>query len=78
MTDAQPSRSHVDVNSHALPPPPDAATPLDNASNPLSILALMEEATAGLAPKLLAGGLSCMFISAVLNPMGELGASMRE
>ena len=55
--------------NHDLPPPPDRAVLLDQAANPLSILGLFEEATVGIWPKLVAGGLSCMLISAILNPM---------
>ena len=55
--------------SHALPPPPADAALADQAANPLGILALFESATTGIGPKLAAGGISCMVISAVLNPM---------
>jgi hypothetical protein len=54
----------------AAPVGPDAPL-LDVAANPLGVLALFEQATTGLGPKLIAGGLSCMIISAVLNPVSH-------
>lgn len=59
---------HHHYSSPGLPPPSEASI-VDNASNPLSVLALMDQASVGLFPKLIAGGLSCMLISSLLNPM---------
>jgi len=56
-------------SSHALPAVGPDAPLLDKAANPLGILAQFELATTGLGPKLVAGGLSCMLISGMLNPM---------
>jgi len=60
-------RHAAGVDSHALPPSGPDASLLDRAAHPLGVLALFDRATTGVAPKLLAGGLSCMFISGVLN-----------
>ena len=49
--------------------PHSAAELVDAAANPLGILGLFDEVTNGLGPKLLAGGVSCMIISGILNPM---------
>ena len=59
--------SASDVESHALPPTGPDASLLDRAANPLGVLALFERATTGVGPKLVAGGLSCMLISGILN-----------
>lgn len=53
--------------SHALPCPTGSLA--DQAAHPLGILALFDQATTGIAPKLVAGGLSCMLISGILSPM---------
>ena len=62
-----PPLSYVGPASHALPCPTGSLA--DQAAHPLGILALFDQATTGIAPKLVAGGLSCMLISGILNPM---------